>query len=474
MSVKLADKKDNKPSSWDTQSIVVIAILLIFLLGIIYVIYSSFSSGIKEQKEKEQQIAVKYERQAPNYTTLEASETAEQKTTATEGVIGLEQFSQQMVRDNTQFFDSIRDIIGDKVYAELIDSMGTEYFHQSAIHNYEDLHLQIDKMLVNAGYINNLYNHYILNGEDMALFDGCVGGEECDMKQFISTYTTGELNKFLMESHEKWESLIYCEKNKQEITNDYLNLFYQDEVCSSLDYISKFDVSFIVLNSEQFKLEFSELQEAYEKGYIPVTRICNYGDIDGAIPVKTALDNIQLYKDIDFYDEGEFTTLTSNTIQNLFLEKEIGDMKYLGGTELATDSNALKQAIKGAVKEAPNPEEIGTNPADYDYSQIQYWNLQQFSLCDRNEDDALYILWKINRLEHTKEIPALSSIKDELTEKAKIYQARKKVSATVFAEREELTDEEVNELVEQEFSGHVTDDSNAQEVSEETTSIQEN
>lgn len=408
------------------------------------------SWSIREYRAQQAIISDTYKRKLPDYTSFEAVQSTQNSTTFTDGTASFDSFVKLSEKSTTEFLDCIRPIIGDDLYVGALAGVGTDYYLKSMEYNYQDLASKIDDMLVEAGLINALYNKYQLSYEDMTDFDGCVGGEACDMEQFITQYTSGELKDFLEEAHRHWESLVYYEMGQQEIEDSYLKLFYQDEICENYDYIDKYDVSFIVLNDEQLSKSFEELQNAYDKGYIPVTNISNYGDSKHAVPSKSALKKIELYKDINFYD-GDFAKLASNTIQTLFAQDVVHNSEYLGGAELATNSQALKKKIAEAGVKASSSD---ATEQTRDYSKLENWNVQQYSLGDRNEKDVLYILWKINRMEHTKSIPTLESIQDKLEKKAKVYQAQKKLSAVVYAEKNKMTDEEVDSYIKEVYSGH--------------------
>lgn len=389
-----------------------------------------------------------FARQAPDYTKLSAVETAQDSTSITEGTVSISSFRELTGENTLDFLERIRPVLGDNLYTQLLGGMSTDYYSEATKLDYQDLSVKVDDMLVEAGLINALYNKYRLSYEGMVDFDGCASGEACEMLQFINKYTSGELKDFLMTAHGHWESLVYYEMQNQEVTDGYLKLFYQDEICNNFEYLQNYDVSFVVLNSEQLSKSFEELQRAYDNGSMPVTTISNYGDNDSAIPSKKALEKMELYKDLDFYD-GTFAELASDTIQTLFAEDVVSGTEYLGGSELASSSSALKQKIKEASKASTSVAQ-----QEKDYSKLENWNVQQYSLSDRNPDDVLYILWKINRVKHTDSIPTMESIKDKLVKKAKVYQAQKKLSATIQAEKEGMTDDEVESFINEIYSGH--------------------
>lgn len=437
-------------------------------------------------KEYEEQSKI-YARSAPDYSTMEAVQSADETTTATEGVVDLDEFAELSVATITDSFASIRDVLGDSLYLSLINGMTTDYFRDSMEYDYADFNNQVDDMLIEAQYIEQLYGRYQIDHPgELETFTGCTTGEKCDMKTFIDRYTTGELKEYLDSAHQKWESLVYYERSQQEVDDSYLEMYYQDEVVANFDYIDKYDVSFIVLNSEQFAKDFGELQEAYDKGYIPETRLTNYTDVKDRdnltiVPSRESLDQFPLYRDINFYD-GTFADLAADTIQQFFVQDVMDSAQYLGGSELATNSDALEDAVRQLtgdgntlsgssiritnedgeeVYQEGEPEastdETQKDVFNLDTSQIENWHVTQVSLTNRNENDILFILWRINRIEHTLDIPDLNSVRDDLELKAKTALAQEKLSAVIYAELNQLSDEEVEEFTDNLWGEHTVE-----------------
>lgn len=437
-------------------------------------------------KEYEEQSKI-YARSAPDYSTMEAVQSADETTTATEGVVDLGEFAELSVATITDSFASIRDVLGDSLYLSLINGMTTDYFRDSMEYDYADFNNQVDDMLIEAQYIEQLYGRYQIDHPgELETFTGCTTGEKCDMKTFIDRYTTGELKEYLDSAHQKWESLVYYERSQQEVDDSYLEMYYQDEVVANFDYIDKYDVSFIVLNSEQFAKDFDELQEAYDKGYIPETRLTNYTDVKARdnltiVPSRESLNQFPLYRDINFYD-GTFADLAADTIQQFFVQDVMDSAQYLGGSELATNSDALEDAVRQLtgdgntlsgssiritnedgeeVYQEGEPEastdETQKDVFNLDTSQIENWHVTQVSLTNRNEDDILFILWRINRIEHTLDIPDLNSVRDDLELKAKTALAQEKLSAVIYAELNQLSDEEVEEFTDNLWGEHTVE-----------------
>lgn len=466
----------------------------VYLFSVVGFIMLGTLAYVYHQSETERkELESKFARKAPDYESLEAVQTADETTSSTEGAISLDEYTEVSVAKIADEFANIEDVLGTDLYVSIINGVTTDYFQKSMEYDYEDFKNQVDDMLVEAQYINQLYGRYQLDHPgELVEFTGCTTGETCEMKEFIDTYTTGDLKDYLNDAHTKWESLVYYEREQQEIDDSYLNMFYQDYVVGNFDYISKYDVSFIVLSPEQFSLKFSELQDAFDKGAIPVTRLTNYTDVKPAknetiVPSRKALESFPLYKDINFYD-GTFKDLAADTIQAFFVQSVMDSSTYLGGDELSGDNEALVDAIKeisdggelsgtkiqitgedgSQVYESATPSEA-TEEKDLfnlDMSQLENWQVMQASLTNRSEEDVIFILWRINRIEHTLDIPDMNSLREELTLKAKTQLAQQKVGAIIYAELNQLSDEETEQYVESLFGAHSTVPSSSEDTTE--------
>ena len=103
-------------------------------------------------KEYEEQSKI-YARSAPDYSTMEAVQSADETTPATEGAVDLDEFAELSVATITDSFASIRDVLGDSLYLSLINGMTTDYFRDSMEYDYADFNNQVDDMLIEAQYI---------------------------------------------------------------------------------------------------------------------------------------------------------------------------------------------------------------------------------------------------------------------------------------------------------------------------------
>lgn len=371
---------------------------------------------------------------APDFASFEAAASAEKAPTEkVEGTIGFDAFYKVTKERALKKLDNARVILGDDLYNAYKKGLDSAYYRQGVEYDYNDFINDIDEVIRQADLIEALYNYYA-ETHDMPAYEKCFE-EDCSLLDFIETYTRDEIHDYLKERHDMWESLLLVEAKDKEIDDSYINLFYQDEICSEYDYIDKIQVELMTLTKDQYEMGVEAIQDAYDKGYID-TKILDESDID-------ALSELALYRDIDFYDEG-FKELAVDTFNNYFASEVLSNSVYLGA--LATDSNASKE---DQMKEMLDNVDTERQVPDKDWSAIENWHTEQFSLEERNADDVIYLLWKIvpGSVKHTGNIPTKESIYDDLLERSQYYIANSLISDTIYAEMNDLTEEEVHEML---------------------------
>lgn len=426
------EKKGESKKKLDPVSFwMIITFSVVFIALIAFMVYMFITT----KPEAPVRITKPIEINAPDFTTMEAAPSAESVATErVDGTIGFDAFYDATKQRKKESLEKVRGIIGDDLYIQYLNGLDSDYFKQGVEYDYNDFLNDLDVMLQESDLIEALYNLYAKDNE-MPKYEKCHD-EDCNLLTFIDTYTRGELHDYLRERHDMWESVLQVEAERTNVDDSYVNLFYQDEVCANYSYISKIQVEVMLLTKEQYELGYEALQEAYEAGNIPTT-ILNE-------TTRNYLEPLTLYRDIDYYT-GDFKNLTVDTFNTYFASEVINNSVYLG--ELATDSNAASKEdqLKEMLEGIEQPVEV----EEKDWSAIENWHVERFSLEDRNENDLIYILWKIvtGSCEHTLEIPSLDSIREDLEEKARYYIADKMVSDTIYAELNQLTEEEVHELL---------------------------
>lgn len=416
----------------DKQSIGILSFLgVVFLALLGFIIYVGVSNSQNQLSVIKEALKVV----APDFSTMEAvPSTEEENTEKVEGTIGYDAFYELRKAEARENLDKVRGFIGDTLYVDYLNGLDSDYFKQATEYDYNDILNSMDDMLKEAGIIEALYNYYALSNT-MPEYTKC-SEEDCSLLAFIEDYTRDDLHDYLKERHDMWESVLLVEKENTEVADSYLKLYYQDEVLNDLNYLDKIQVEYMVLNKETFELGSYAIQDAYDKGYIETTIIDENR--------KDYLKNLSLYKDIDYYD-GTFKDLTIETFQSIFVNDVLSDSVYLGSGDVGDVNNEnedLISQLKGMGATASNAEEK-------DYNAIENWMVESFSLANRNEEDVIYVLWNVvpGSVEHSLQIPAQSEMSEELMDKSKLYIANKKISDTIYAELNGLNEQEVHDLL---------------------------
>ena len=148
----------------------------------------------------------------------------------------------------------------------------------------------------------------------------------------LDYYTGQELHDRLMDAHKKWESLVEYRVQNMEPDDNTVNMFYQEEIITNLDYIEDIQVKAYIVNSKLTKLNDAELiEELRAKGKIPTVSV--------GIEHTDVLKALSLYRSNKFYDEN-IVGLAAPTITSLFNDGIASNVIDL------TDVEDLEQAIK--------------------------------------------------------------------------------------------------------------------------------
>lgn len=429
--MKKLDNRTENNTTLDKQSKIMLFILSVGVLALIAFIFYYGITIIPNSSE----LLSNYEVVAPDFANLEARPSAVNTTEKTEGTIGFDAYYELRREETRKGLDNLRGLIGDELYVQYLNGLDSDYYKKAVEYDYDELLSTMDDMLKEAGLMEALYNTYDVDNE-MPEYTKCHQ-DECSLLEFITNYTKDDLYTYLKDRHDMWESILEVEKNRTEVSDSYLNLFYQDEVCENKDYIEKIQIETLLLTKEQYELGMDVLQQAYDKGDLD-TKI--FDEIN-----KNYFKTLPLYKDIDYYD-GTFKDLTIDTFNSQFASDVLNSSIHLmGGEDVATVSNANEDLIN-KLKEIEPPKE---SEDIKDYTKLENWNVETLSLANRNEDDIIYLLWKIvpGSCEHTLKIPSKSSILTELEDKAKLYLADRTISDTIYAELNNLTISEVMDLL---------------------------
>ena len=320
------------------------------------------------------------------------------------GTVTIESYHKVRMAASAEMIVKLVDLLPEKLFNNLIDGVQSDYYKNIVYEEYVETAKEVRDMLIQAEYINDLYNeHKDLEGfED---FEGCHT-EDCSLKKFVDYYTGQELHDRLMDAHKKWESLVEYRVQTMEPDDNTVNMFYQEEIITNLDYIEDIQVKAYILNSKLTKLNDAELiEELRAKGKIPTVSV--------GIEHTDALKALSLYRSNKFYDEN-IVGLAAPTITSLFNDGIASNVIDL------TDVEDLEQAIKEI--EPPKSED---NVRITDMPYISY------SLLERSEDDIITIYYDIESIKHIDNIPTLDELRETLEYRAKVYLAEADIASEV-------------------------------------------
>lgn len=374
-----------------------------------------------------------------NWAELEVDEQELNKeVTPIEGTITLSNYISLRRQDSIDGLAKIEGILPKKVIKNIKDGIESQYYLDSVTAEYYSLCEGIRDLIKQCEYINKLYTAY---QTDIGIDDinycveyGQGSKDRCELYDYFSMYSTRELKQYFFETHNKWESLVNYMAQKEQLEDGYIDLYYQDEICTNLGYIKSLDVEVLVLNSDMYNSGLEDIQAAKDKGYLMVDRY-NETSIE-------YLSQLNLYRDINFYD-GEMKKLASKTISSLFTAEAIDEGSVTSlGNDLTQEE--LEEELLNIKASASDAEEIHLELDDY--------QVLEYSLTGKDERDVYYVLYKVKDAEHDIDlIPSKEDMMYELTLKGKAMMAQQQVAQIVMAE---VNDIDVTETGESEDGTH--------------------
>lgn len=348
-----------------------------------------------------------------------------------DGTIGFDKYFEIRTESAKETITAEKDIMSDAMYNNLMEGIESKYFYDSIQADYNDLCRGIQSLIVQSQWIIKLYEAYENEiGIADCEVDHCLIPETdkgiCELKEFVLNYTQGELQQFLLEAHDKWETLTNYRSDKVIIADGYADLLYQESVCMDMSTITALDADVIAIG-----------KDLYDKGPAVIDKALQNGKIKRfKVSEKTkdrALEQLGLYHDINFFDDA-FATLTPDTITALFAEDMVGDnTEYLG--QNITLDDVINKLENGEV----GNNTIASPSEARDKLEIDEYKSITFSLTGRDKRDIYYLFFKVNECEHD-----VSSIKtreerdEELKLQSAYVEAQKDISAIITAEVEDL------------------------------------
>lgn len=361
-----------------------------------------------------------------------------------EGTIGWDAYYELRKNQEMDNIEQARPIMTAKMYNNLMDGLESKYFYDSIQADYNDICTGISDLVTQSEYINALYSAY---EKDVGLknyeTDQCLGlddnTKECELKSLIDQCTQGDLKKYLMDAHDKWETLTNYRKSLVTVTEGYTDLLYQDTIVTDLSTIRALDGEIYAVGYDMYNKGADKAVKNIEAGKLEQIRFNQNTSIN-------ALDQLTLYNSIDFFDT-EFASITSNTITALFAGDAVVDNEQYLGENLSQEEIIAKlngtsgDGSKSDVNVATDSN-VSVNDDSIDgYVPIKY------SLTGRDDRDAYYLFFKIDNCEHDmNKVETYKSMSERLNERAEAIEAQKDISAIITAEIENLDIKDADDI----------------------------
>ena len=349
-----------------------------------------------------------------------------------DGTIGFDAYLELRKERARKTISSERDIMSNAMYENLMDGIESKYFYDSMQADYNDLCTGIQGLITQSQWIIKLHEAYeneigIADSE----VDYCLIPETeddiCELKDFILSYTYGELQEFLMDAHDKWETLTNYRSDKVLISDDYANLLYQESVCTDMSTITKLDGDVLAVGKDLYDAGPAAINTALEEGKLERIKITEKS-------ADVALEELGLYHDINFFDD-DFATLAPDTITALFTEDMIGsNTEYIG-------QNVSIEDVIGKLESGEIGSNVGKSDEEIENDELEIDNYKSitFSLTGRDDRDIYYLFFKVNDCKHdVSQIASREERDEELKKQSSYIEAQKDISTIITAEVEDL------------------------------------
>lgn len=420
----------NKKKATDNSILIKIGIVLaMFITASIFVVILLHIEQSRRLKEYNHLI---------DWNSLSVDETlVNRDASPLEGTITFEAYERLRKQDSYDGLSKIDGILPKDIIANIEEGIKSEYYSDSIKADYNDVIGSIKSMVEQCEYINKLYTAYQTDVgiEDI---DYCVeygegSKDRCDLYDYFITYSTGDLKQYLLDAHSKWESIVNFIAEKEQLDESYIDLYYQDEICTNLNYLDKVDVEVLVLDKDTYSMGLNTIQHLKDNQYL---RVSNYNEKD----IKY-LDQLNLYRDIDFYD-GDMVKLADKTISSLFTTKAVdeGSLQSLG-TDLSKEE--LEKQLSQIVATSSDADE------EQEHIELEDYQVLEYSLTGQDENDVYYILYKVKEAKHNIDsIPTKEIMLPLLTLRGKAMMAQQEVSEIIMAEINDIDVTDESELEE--------------------------
>ena len=350
-----------------------------------------------------------------------------------DGTIGFDAYLEYRKERARNTISRERDIMSKAMYNNLMEGIESKYFYDSMQADYNDLCTGVKGLIAQSQWIVKLHEAYENEiGIADSTVDYCLIPETdegtCELKEFIQEFTQGELQSFLMDAHDKWETLTNYRSDKVLIADDYANLYYQERLCTDMTTLSKLDANVLVVGKDLYDKGPAAINTALSDGKLEKVKITEKS-------ADKALAELALYHDINFFDDG-FAELVPDTIAALFTEEMVGNnTEYIG-------QNVSIEDVIGKIESGEiGNSNVGKSDAEIEHDGLEIDNYKSitFSLTGRDEKDIYYLFYKIDECKHdVSKIASKEDMDAELKQKSAYVEAQKDISTIITAEVEDL------------------------------------
>lgn len=336
-----------------------------------------------------------------------------------DGIISLEDYVVIRQEKSKEELEKSKNILGEELYNWYLEGIGSDYFTHSCIVDYEEMVEQVKALSTDGELFKELLNT-VDKDKRIEPVTECHS-EDCEMAKFIESYTVGEVKEALLEVHKNYETLLEYYIDIVELSDDDLQLAYQEELVTNLDYVKDINVDIRIVNPLLLEVGDTAIEYADKAGKIE-TRTFN----------KDYLEDLRimpLYNDKDFYSVALASKAPS--LMSQLLGSKSGIITNNENIVNVTDVVDLDSWI---AKQEPPKENSSKSINDANYT--------TYRLTGYDIYDAVKVIYDVKSVEHG-DFPTLDEVREKVEAKAKLYIAESYLQedvANVYSKIEEQSE----------------------------------
>lgn len=304
------------------------------------------------------------------------------------GMVTLDEYTKLRADESKVELEKARHLLGDEISDWYLDGINSEYYTHSCIVDYETAIKDLGSLQANATLYKQLLDE-IKKTNTVDTFLGCHR-EKCAMKKFIESYTTGDLKTALLEAHANYETLIEYYSKNVEISDDDIQIAYQEQLVTNLDYLDSIEV--------EIKLIKPRVMSAGDGAVAYADKLNKLESRTLTIKDREALELIPLYNDKHYYDDTLSKSATG------FMTQLFGASGLITNNDTVEDVTDV-QNLDAWLEEKGEPKAEVNSILNDEY--ITY------RLTGYDPYDMVGVVFNVKSVKH-KELPALSELQESL------------------------------------------------------------